>query len=367
MYLKHLSLQNFRSYTKSQFDFNEGITVIVGPNTSGKTNVLEAISYLTTGDSFKTEKDTDTIKFGQEVARISGKILPINTNTTNKDNTETDLEFVVAQTTKKYLVNGVSKRRADFAGNITSVIFAPSDLDIVVGSPSLRRRVLDEALFQTDRNYRVASALYIKALRQRNAMLEQIRDVGANRSRLEYWDTLVIDHGGYITKKREEVIAYVNAAQKDVFDFSMHYDKSIISQERLLQYKDAEVGAGVTLVGPHRDDFSMRMNNEITRLRSSEKNFGEARDVKLFGSRGQQRLVILQLKLLIISLIEKANKIRPILLLDDIFSELDDSHIDLVSEMIGKQQTILTTTHQEFIGKSLKKDAVVIELKIQSV
>ena len=255
------------------------------------------------------------------------------------------------------MVNGVAKRRADFAGNLTSVVFSPSDLDIIVGSPSLRRRILDEALYLTDRNYSVASTSYAKALRQRNSLLEQIREQGIGHSRLEYWDSLVIEHGGYITKKREELITYFNKAKKDVFDFSIFYDSSIISKERLLQYKDAQVAAGVTLVGPHRDDFCTRMNTN-----KNNTNEHELKDVKFFGSRGQQRLVMLQLKLLIISVIEKANGERPVLLLDDIFSELDQEHIDLVSQMLFKQQTILTTTHKEFIDKILLKEASVIEL-----
>jgi DNA replication and repair protein RecF len=133
-----------------------------------------------------------------------------------------------------------------------------------------------------------------------------------------------------------------------VFDCVLSYDKSIISKERLLQYKNAEVSAGVTLVGPHRDDFCVLMNKSV--------------DVEMFGSRGQQRLVVLQLKLLQLSFMEQSLGVRPLFLLDDIFSELDNEHIKLVMEMVGLQQTILTTTHGEFIEKNLKKDASVVEL-----
>lgn len=350
MYLKSLSLQNFRSYRKSNFTFHEGTTVVLGPNTSGKTNMLEAISYLSTGDSFRTEKDTDIIRFGQDFARITGEI------------EDKKLEFVITNIHKKYLVNGVSKRRADFAGNLTSVTFAPSDLDIIVGSPSLRRRVLDDVLLQTDRNYRLSFASYIKALRQRNALLEQIREQGIGRQRLEYWDNLVIENGSYISEKREELINYFNTSKKDIFDFSIFYDKNIISKDRLLKYKDAEVASGVTLVGPHRDDLSILIHANKNTANASDAS--ESKDVKFYGSRGQQRLVILQLKLLMLSFIEKANGERPILLLDDIFSELDSGHIDLVSKMIQNQQTILTTTHSEFIDKKFLAKATIIELEL---
>lgn len=147
------------------------------------------------------------------------------------------------------------------------------------------------------------------------------------------------------------MIENINNFSKDIFDFVAFYDKSTITQERLLKYKDAELASGVTLVGPHRDDigFSMLLGNST-------------HDIKSFGSRGQQRLTILQLKLIELSFIEEKMNIRPILVLDDIFSELDEGHIKLVLEMIGGGQTFITTTHKEFIDKKLIKDFEVVEL-----
>jgi len=137
----------------------------------------------------------------------------------------------------------------------------------------------------------------------------------------------------------------------------MTYDKSIISKERLLQYKEQELGAGVTLVGPHRDDFNIRIHpNAIS------PNESESRDVKFFGSRGQQRLVVLQLKLLELEFIAQKIGQRPILLLDDIFSELDSNHINLVLDIINKQQTIITTTHKEFIPKKMLDKVQIVSL-----
>lgn len=341
MFLKHLSLQNFRNYTKSNFTFSEKTTVILGSNTSGKTNLLEAIYFLARGESFKAEKDIEVIHFGEEVARVSGK---------TEDET---LEVVIASNQKKYLVNGVSKRKIDFAGLLTCVIFSPMDLDIIVDSPSLRRRFLDGVLLQVDREYRLASIDYTKALRQRNALLEYASVGSHSEKQFEYWDSLLIKNGQMLTKKREELIAFFNTEEKDIFDFAVSYDKSVVSKERLLQYEDAERAAGVTLVGPHRDDFSVAMfNNKVQ----------TTHDVKLFGSRGQQRLAILQLKLLELSFMEQKLGEKPVLLLDDIFSELDTEHIDLVSRMIAGQQTIITTTHKEFIDKKFLKKANVVEL-----
>lgn len=347
--LKSIVLQNFRSYEGKEFSF-EHITLIVGPNTSGKTNLMESLYLLSSGKSFRTEKDVQMLKFGKEVARVRAIF------------DDTELEVVITNGLvngksqyKKFLVNGVSKRRVDFTANFPAVLFSPQDLDIIVDSPSLRRNFLDEVLEQTDRNYRISLISYTKALRQRNALLEKAREEGIrNEKQFEYWDNVIIENGNYITKKREEFVYFVNSQKKDIFDFVLNYDKSIMSKQRLLQYKNEELASGVTLVGPHRDDFSVFMID-------SKKT---THDVKYFGSRGQQRLTILQLKILELLYVEKLLGKRPVLLLDDIFSELDEAHINLILDEIGKQQTIITTTHKEFItGKLLKQMKIISFIK----
>ena len=348
--IKHIFLQNFRSYKKQEFSF-EKTTLILGPNTSGKTNLIEAIYLLSTGKSFRTEKDIQMLKFNEEVGRVKSSVDDI------------ELEVLITNGLvngrsqyKKFLVNGVSRRRIDFSGNLLSVLFSPQDLDIIIDSPGLRRNFLDEVLEQVDRNYRLALLSYSKSLRQRNALLEDARETGIrNQKQFEYWDNLVIENGNIITLKRQEFIDFANSAAKDIFDFLITYDKSIISKERLLQYEREELVSGVTLVGPHRDDFSVSMLNPSTSLGQAT-----AHDVKFFGSRGQQRLAILQLKALELLFIEKTLGKRPILILDDIFSELDKEHIDLIFDQIGKQQTILSTTHKEFIPKKMLKSMKII-------
>lgn len=346
--LKSISLQNFRSYEKKEFSFEDS-TLIVGPNTSGKSNLVEAVYLLASGKSFRTDKDTQMLKFEEEVGRVKGKLK------------EDELEVLITNGQvnggsqyKKFLVNGVSKRRVDFAGKLLVVLFSPQDLEIIIESPSLRRNFLDEVLEQTDRNYRVALISYTKSLRQRNALLEMARETGQrNEKQFEYWDNLVIENGNIITNKREEFINFLNSSGKDIFDFVVEYDKSTISKERLAQYEREEVASGVTLVGPHRDDFIVSMFN----------GGKTAHNVKFYGSRGQQRLAILQLKMLQLLFIETILGERPLLLLDDIFSELDEGHIELILEEIGKQQTIITTTHEEFIPKKLLKSMKIINFQ----
>ncbi|KKP81353.1 MAG: replication and repair protein RecF protein [Candidatus Levybacteria bacterium GW2011_GWB1_35_5] len=347
--LKSIHLQNFRSYKKADFNFSDKSTLVVGPNTIGKSNLLEAIFLISIGKSFRTDKDFQMLSLGKEVGRVSALVddLRLEVVVTNGDVGGVKTQY------KKFLVNGVAKKRVDFAGNLLSVLFSPSDLDIIVDSPSLRRNFLDNVLEQVDRNYRIASIAFSKALRQRNALLELVKDTGfKNEKQFEYWDNLVIQNGQIITQKRQEIIDFVNNTQKDIFEFIISYDKSTISRDRLNQYKVEEQAAGVTLVGPHRDDFSVLMKIKK-----------DTNDVKYFGSRGQQRLAILQLKALEILFIEKIMGKRPLLLLDDIFSELDSVHINLVLDQVGKQQTIITTTHKEFVAKSFLKNMEVIELE----
>ncbi len=363
MFLRSLSLQNFRNYDKSDFNFTKDIAVVIGPNTAGKTNLAESIFYLSTGRGSKAEKDADLIRFGENTARISGVLadkteLSVVVSRENSDERET--------IRKKYLVNGVSKRRADFAGNLVCVLFSPEDLDIIIGGPNLRRRSLDNLLEQVDRDYRNATIAYTKALRQRNALLDRVKEEGVRNEKIfEYWDSLLIDNAAVITKKREEFVRFINDFSKEIFDFIIFYDKSIVSSARLLQYRQAEVGAGVTLVGPHRDDLSFSMFNNARQT---------THDIKSFGSRGQQRLTILQMKIIELSFIEKIIGQKPILILDDIFSELDAGHIKLVLQMIERQpaspgertsrggQSIVTTTHKEFVDSKILKNADVIEL-----
>jgi len=269
---------------------------------------------------------------------------------------------------KKYLVNGVSKRMIDFVGNLRSVLFWPEDLELITNSPSLRRKYLDLVLSQVDREYRRCLLSYEKGLRQRNRLLERIRDEGISRSQLLFWDQLLIKNGGMLTDKRQQFIEFINNFQFSIFNFqsnplpcrqagnfqfSIYYDKSVISQTRLEQYAREEVEAGTTLVGPHRDDFNIRIYSDESEL---------GRDLSAYGSRGEQRLSVLWLKLGELEFISQKTGERPILLLDDIFSELDNKHRELVLQIIPKQQTIITTTDLHLIEKEYLKEVKIIEL-----
>lgn len=328
--IQKLFLQNFRSYTKRKFEFSDATTLIVGPNASGKTNIIEAIYGLATGKSFRAEKEDQVIQEDQQVSRIVGQTK------------ETELEIFWdsrERFSKLYRVNGVGKRQVDFVGNLRCVLFAPQDIEIVADSPSTRRRYLDSVLNLVYRDYRVASRIYEKALRQRNRLLWRIREegLGARGEQLEYWNGLLINNGKIIHERRKEYLDFLK----------FPYDHSIISQERLKNYAVAEIASATTLVGPQRDDFSIII---------------KGKNIKTFGSRGEQRLAVFNIKLGELAYVEKVTGEKPLLLLDDIFSELDHTNRHLVLKIIPKQQTIMTTTDLHLVEKIAIKHFDLVEL-----
>lgn len=341
MVLTSLELQNFRSYKKHVFNFSSGATLIVGENATGKTNILEAIMMLATGKSFRAVHDQDVVRFESELAKIAGSIAH-----------EKELEDVGMYITrgmlqgqrapiKKFLVHGISRRATDMAKHLHAVLFWPEDLELITDSPSMRRKYLDTVLSQTDSEYRRSLASYEKGLRQRNMLLDRIHKRLATRGQLLFWDQLLIKSGGYITSKREEYTAFTRQVKDlDIKTFQLVYEPSRISASRLAQYASEEVAAKSTLVGPHRDDFHILMETS-----NKERNV----NVREFGSRGEQRSAVLWLKCVEVSYSTHVYGERPVVLLDDIFSEFDRKHRDIVRLLITKQQTILTTadTHIE--------------------
>lgn len=349
MILRTLILRNFRSYSHTKYAFSPHITIILGPNTAGKTNILEALFLSATGKSFRAETDRDMIRWDAEIGRVR-----VIVERFDQEKTELETVLTVGEVAgqkapiKQYLVNGVPRRLVDFVGNLRVVLFWPEDLELVTDSPSIRRRYLDFVLVQVNREYRRSLASYEKGVRQRNRVLEKIREGEAGRGQLMFWDQLVIKTGQYITTTREKFIASINGANKPFGDYCLEYDASFISEARLAQYTDAEVASATTLVGPHRDDISF---------------LEKKRNLAKFGSRGEQRLAILWLKLAELEYVTLESGERPVLLLDDIFSELDHMHRDEVIRIMGLQQTILTTTDRHFLPQRLAKEAEMIELK----
>lgn len=355
MNVQSLALQHIRTYEKQLFTFVPGVTVIIGPNAIGKTNILEAISLCSTGKSFRATKDVDVIAWGHDVAHIQLIVISNGMEQGTDDHIQpatTKLEITLTQgqvngkktNVKTYKVNAVPRRQIDFVGFLRSVLFTPSDLELVTDSPSIRRTYLNTVLTQVDREYRRNLYSYERGLRQRNSLLERIHDGFASRSQLLFWDQLLIKTGIYIQEKREAFIREINTFSLHGLRYHILSDPSPISVDRLNQYKEEEIAAKMTLVGPQRDD----MHFEKYQDRGPEKDDIYI-DVSRFGSRGEQRLAVLWLKLAELEFIEKNTGERPVLLLDDIFSELDETGKTIVSSIVNKQQTIITSADEESV------------------
>lgn len=352
MTLTTITLQHFRSYQKKTFHVSPETTLLVGPNTAGKTNVLEAIMFFATGKSFRADSEREAIRWGSEMSNVKCQI-------SNGEDKKLDLFITsgevqgVKAPIKKYLVNGIPRKQIDFVGNLRAVLFWPEHLELVTDSPSLRRKYLDSVLVQVDREYRRNLLSYERGLRQRNRLLDLINDGKASRSQLLFWNQLLIKAGGYLTDKRGELLAFYNRYNdyKHYNGYKITYDKSVISESRLAQYADEEVAAKATLVGPHRDDYT---------IYNFYNDYNDYKELSLYGSRGEQRLAVLWMKLAELAYIEREAEKRPILLLDDIFSELDEAHRDLVVGLIGKQQTIVTSADEDIL--SALPNATVIRL-----
>ncbi len=350
MLVKSLSLTHLRNHHKKTFEFSK-TTIIIGHNTAGKTNILEALYVLSHGTSFRAQRDADMIEERQQFTKIEGIIESTDDTTTLTANMATTPHSNFLS--KKYLVNGVARTLKTFSDYFYTVLFTPQDIEIITSSPSGRRNYINSILIKSHKEYRTAANKYEKALRQRNRMLHDMKrgTKEYKQEDFEFWENLLTENGGIIHNFRKAFVEYVNSFSKEVFGFSLFYDHSIISHERLFKYHFEERASGVTLIGPQRDDFKFLFENT-------------QKEVKEFGSRGEQRLTILQTKLIEIEYLKTATGELPVLLLDDIFSELDEENIDKIYHFLDTQQTIITTTHEEFVPtKIIKQQEVkIIEL-----
>jgi len=345
--LRKLRLTNFRSYELEIVDLSEGINVVYGPNAFGKTNLLEAIFLLSVGDSFRAKKTEEMVRFGEELGRVQGEI-------TDEQGEMMVVEVMVCGgvvmgkkvNKRKYLINGVSKKRKDMVGLLPLVLFRPEDVELISGAPDIRRKFMDKVLLQTDKAYDQSLSTYEQALRRRNKLLDAVREGAVTRYSLTFWDGLMIKHGTIIQDKRREFINYINElfAKSELFNkLNLVYDASPISEARLEQYKDAETALGYTLVGPHKDDLFIREDH---------------RDLSVYGSRGEQRMAVLACKMGEIYFLEERTRKRAVLLLDDIFSELDETHKQEVLRVMVGRQVVVTTADERDVPNFKKTNLI---------
>ena len=344
--VEQLRLAGFRSYRTLEVTFPAGPQVVFGDNAAGKTNLLEAIALLATGHSHRTTTDPELITWGAEFARVEGRVSSVH-------GVPGTLEVVLAGSgagaaRKRIRVNGVPRRATALSAAMRVVMFAPEDMLLISGSPSLRRGTLDALLVQRWAQAGATMATYSRALQQRNNLLRAVRDGVSDRAELRYWDELLCAEGGRIVAWRHAAIAELAAPLAEAHAriapnegrLALRYvtNAPVFEGEtpeqalhrRLRETAEKELWNGVTLVGPHRDDVVFEL---------------AGRDLAGFASRGQQRTAILALKLAELALLTALDGHPPLLLLDDVFSELDPARrTHLVRTIAELPQAFITRT-----------------------
>lgn len=349
MYINSLELKNYRNYKDLFISFDKGITILYGDNAQGKTNILEAIYLSGTTKSHRGSKDKEIIKFGEDESHIRLKM------TKHDVNHKIDMHLRKNKN-KGVAIDGQSiKKSGELFGMIHMIFFSPEDLSIIKNGPSERRRFMNLELCQLNKIYHYNYINYNKALNQRNTLLKQIYFNHDLIDTLDMWDMYLMEYGKHLIEEREIFIKELNDILKKIHfhltggkeDIRIGYEKnvSIEDYEKLMKKKrENDLKYQSTQIGPHRDDICFYIN-EI--------------DVRKYGSQGQQRTAALSLKLAEIELVKKIIHDTPILLLDDVMSELDHKRKNYLLDSIKNIQTIVTCTgYDDFIKSRLSIDQI---------
>lgn len=354
MILERLTLKDFRSYPQKVVDFNDKVNMIVGKNAQGKTNILEAIFFLCLGKSFRTSREKEVINWNAENGGyIKGEF--------KKKYRDVTIEMFFNKDKKKTVkIDGIAIHKiGELLGVVNVVFFSPDELKLVKDSPEERRRFMNVILSQTDKRYFYMVGRYEKILANRNKLLKTSKDIVSLKDTIDIWNRALADMAEKIYLERKKLIAQlaplackaheylssgkekIEVVYKSSFDSDNYAEKMIKTLEKNLE-KDFKLG--YTSVGVHRDEIDIYLNGV---------------EVKAFGSQGQQRTVALSLKLAELEIIKSRTGEEPILLLDDVFSELDSERRAKLINFTAKAQTIITCTDHQNLAKT---DAVYIRL-----
>ncbi len=339
------------------FEPHDQITLLSGENAQGKTNMLEAIHICCTGRSHRTSRDKELIKFGSPSAFIDATCM-------QNDGTHR-IEIKLSSTNKKAvrINNSPARRLGQLMGHMNAVMFSPEDLQLIKSGPSLRRRFVDIALSQMSSTYFYNLQRYIKALDQRNSLLKAIA-VTKNVDTLDIWDAQLAKYGAYLSVRRAKFVKSLDTKCSKIhseltgnkeklevkYQASFQTDNEEELEEKLVahfkKHRDNDIKRTTTTAGPHRDDIIMSVNGI---------------DVRAFGSQGQQRTCALSMKLAEVDIMKKITGEYPLLLLDDVFSELDNSRRTWLLNYIGNVQTFITCVD---IDKKLLHDRNDVDIRI---
>lgn len=366
MRITSLSLERFRSYQKKDMAFGDDLVhVLLGPNGEGKTNVLEALSLLSLTKSCLPVEEADIIAWGEDYYRLKAQVVA-------DSGEEKSLELfsqIAPRKQKACFINDVKVPISQMVGTLPTVIFLPQDLELFTGSPGSRRRFLDQILCQVSPEYMQTLMQYQKILKQRNALLRKIADGIARRTDLAVWDEKVAETGTVVMLRRLELCEVLQCSlPEELKSLGEDWDDAQIVYERkgemrefhaakeelldlLSHFQERDIVLKSTTIGPHRDDWKIVV---------------DGRDIATFASRGQQRTAILALLFLQVSYLELQRLEKPVVLLDDVFSELDDHHQQSLLRSLEEYQVIITTTHipEEISGARVWE---IVEEVMQSV
>ena len=349
MIIKSLEIADYRNYDSLHIDFSSGTNILYGDNAQGKTNILEAIYMSATTKSHKGTKDKDVVNFMKEEAHIRTYL--------EKEGIETRVDMHLRKSKSKGIaIDGQKiKKAAQLLGLLNVVFFSPEDLSIIKNGPAERRRFVDMELCQLDQFYLYNLNNYNKIVNQRNKLLKDMYFNPSLRDTLNIWDSQLISFGSKIIERRQLFVEQLNEIILEIHrklsggreNLIIQYepDVTISNYERkLAANQERDVKLKQTATGPHRDDFSFLV---------------EDIDIRKFGSQGQQRTAALSLKLSEIELVKKMTKDNPVLLLDDVLSELDSNRQNYLLSTIGDIQTIITCTGlDEFVNNRFEIDKV---------
>lgn len=346
MFLKKIELTNFRNYQHLELSFDQ-ITLLIGDNAQGKSNVLEAIYFLATSKSTRANRENQILRHNENFSTLLAEVEKGGDQEKIKLDIGIGFEPETKQLFKRLKVNGIPRKVVDYIGNLVVVLFAPEDINLVAGNPALRRWHIDLTLAQVDKEYKRALTEYSEVVISRNRVLKRIKEGLSNIDELQFWNGQSLALGEIVSAKRHSLFDFLNQASHNT-DFKFLYQTSLLSAQRLKEYQAKEVAAATCLIGPHRDDFKFMLQ-----------------DLELahFGSRGEQRSAVLDLKLLELKYINQIKDTQPVLLLDDVFSELDDAHRDHVIAVTRLQQTIVTAVANEAIPEAFLESAKVIRVE----
>ena len=348
MLLETLEVMNFRNLNGS-FDFSERLNIVAGDNGLGKTNCLEAISVLSATRSFKTSKLSETIRFGEEMAILRGRVL-------RGAGIRHDIQVVINESSKTTSVNGKKEPATRYITELHTVVFSSDQLSIVRGAPDERRRFLDEGIVQIFPPYVKTLSDFAKVIKQKNSLLQSASEDGMPVDRVAEilipWNEQFVALATKVHRARVRYVERLNdVLQRKLFgreEVSMRYassleDKGDLSDfpgllaERLAMRVQAELSAGRCLIGPQRDDLEIAFDGH---------------DIRRFGSSGQQRSALLLLQLATLAVYHEQNREYPLFLIDDIDAELDYGRIgQLLDFLDGKTQTFVTTSKESFVER----------------